>query len=831
MSEMIRKITCSPASSSTGKTNLDRVYRGMRELEYSPTEIRKFSESFSKVGLVAVHLSSYDRWEKLRMRISPDLALNRSELEEAELRASNATTTEEISLVDLTVGTCYPGRAVCGTLCVEPFSSVKIFTTSKASATVINSLLEDKFGRVVRVMINIGTPDTFTNSAQIARAASLYQRGSLIDVHSPVLKRCGWDKGLVMYVDNPEKVHLVTDRRLPASLTSKTADHKLNEAIALFNAMDWFKAAQVYTQCIGRCGQQREIWRSPGEIHSGQAVQAPAEDVLWLAYSGRCATWLQLKNYTKALADANKALELECKLKNHSVEDCISKIHFMKGTALFGLERFQEAAQVFQIALLFNPRDKSVQRALERSKLCHELESVLPSVANIQLSSEDFQSARQQCHNGDLDLSEYFLSGESVSPPISSCYVGPVEIQTREGAGRGLFLTESVVAGQLLLVSQALAFVTNKPKSISSYKSVLTIIGQDLESSARREMTLDIQEDLVTQLACNMLSTTRVLPQVYSLSDGRSDQSKIIPNMNIFFPDPPFCDETADGSNDELSDLDNVNIRILREIVAENAICDSDREGNGRSWGVWSLPSFINHSCHPNSHKIRIGDYLLIFASRDMCVGTEITLPYFDVFQCAEGRLEECVTLGFVCRCRRCLFEQILPCCFSNLQRKVVELLEITILEDDDLSPSSLDKPPSLLRLARLAEALEQEMASNQFTEEARNWIRASIVDPYLACSRLSNDDLRELHPSSPGIRRADRMALLVDAFTAVNAGHELGRRFSAHLLHEVGHEFGWGSPEHVKQEVRVMKIFRAYYGITDPGILRQLIAKVRQDL
>ena len=49
-------------------------------------------------------------------------------------------------------------------------------------------------------------------------------------------------------------------------------------------------------------------------------------------------------------------------------------------------------------------------------------------------------------------------------------------------------------------------------------------------------------------------------------------------------------------------------------------------------FGVWLLPSFINHSCIPNASRINTGrDIMRVHATKDIDPGEEITIPYFDV--------------------------------------------------------------------------------------------------------------------------------------------------------------------------------------------------------
>jgi hypothetical protein len=67
----------------------------------------------------------------------------------------------------------------------------------------------------------------------------------------------------------------------------------------------------------------------------------------------------------------------------------------------------------------------------------------------------------QQSRQGLYDLSNYYLKGkQSGEVPVCADYLGPVVVSdVGRGRGRGLVLTKDVEAGELLLVSNPLAFL------------------------------------------------------------------------------------------------------------------------------------------------------------------------------------------------------------------------------------------------------------------------------------------------------------------------------------------------------------------------------------
>lgn len=98
-------------------------------------------------------------------------------------------------------------------------------------------------------------------------------------------------------------------------------------------------------------------------------------------------------------------------------------------------------------------------------------------------------------------------------------------------------------------------------------------------------------------------------------------------------------------------------------------------------WGLWWLPSFINHSCLPSSSPILVGRALFIFASRDLRAGDEVTRSYFDIFQPLEQRRELSTKgWGFVCHCPRCKLEDALHVPLSRVTKRYTKLVSSSSL-------------------------------------------------------------------------------------------------------------------------------------------------------
>eukprot|EP00002_Diphylleia_rotans_P035521 TRINITY_DN7764_c0_g1_i2.p1 TRINITY_DN7764_c0_g1~~TRINITY_DN7764_c0_g1_i2.p1 ORF type:complete len:420 (+),score=64.34 TRINITY_DN7764_c0_g1_i2:66-1325(+) len=77
------------------------------------------------------------------------------------------------------------------------------------------------------------------------------------------------------------------------------------------------------------------------------------------------------------------------------------------------------------------------------------------------------------------------------------------------------------------------------------------------------------------------------------------------------------------------------------------------------AWGVYTIASFMNHSCYPNAVKYMKGPKLQIFALRDIDPGDEINISYVTLDDSLEERVQVCKDVFFFeCDCVRCSFEK-----------------------------------------------------------------------------------------------------------------------------------------------------------------------------
>lgn len=114
--------------------------------------------------------------------------------------------------------------------------------------------------------------------------------------------------------------------------------------------------------------------------------------------------------------------------------------------ALYGLQRFQECCDVLKVlCIVCEGEDKN-------------FEAVSELLGHVKCRLNEQKRGRTK-----YNFEAMYKDAESVPPIIDyATYKGPIEVQKSSIAGRGLFTTKAVKAGELLLCEKAFQFVYTK---------------------------------------------------------------------------------------------------------------------------------------------------------------------------------------------------------------------------------------------------------------------------------------------------------------------------------------------------------------------------------
>lgn len=602
-----------------------------------------------------------------------------------------------ITLAQMELGKTHRGRVLFGTLCSDAFIM-----------TAVSTCLEDETGKVVKLGIYNAAP---SGSSSFADVQKLFPKGIKVAVKEPYLKRA-LDGRLLVRIDNPANFEKLCTS--DASTHYEVTDRLRTEGNRRFGERDWRRAIQCYTESIAAAAQalssSTDECRKKKDKSSKRSGADRHYQGIVLAYSNRAEAWLKLHMYDKALADCDGALGIDAE---HV------KSLYRKGRALRGLKQYHEACALLQRVLVNHPQSKEAQSELAAIKICLK-------------------------HGGELptDISEFLMQplGSPAQNIMPDCYdyIGPVIIQmTSDGRGRGLFVSKNVKAGEVLLVSNAMAVCRHDPAGMQQ------TLGLHLVDASAKRFNDASEEDLVTEVVSLAMDSQEFLRKLYSLAYSPSQNNMAVPS----------CTGMMESTSDQLTteDLQQIDMGRIREIVRRNAFGD-----NTDSSGLWWLPSFINHSCLPNACALDVGEAMFVHASADIQAGEEITMSYSNPLLPLMLREKACRSWGFQCDCKRCIFERSLQ---HSLQGITLEFISLHEKAKHRLMPAAS------LQSRAIYDRLRKILRSLNVTSVEKQWLLAAYSGSFGASWVFTDCAEETITPDSAAME-------LLEAIKATVPGH-----------------------------------------------------------
>ena len=491
----------------------------------------------------------------------------------------------------------------------------------------------------------------------------------------------------------------------------------------------------------------KEDWREYIAVCS-RIVDGASDDrsVLCSALAHRADARARLGDADAALADCNAALAAD-------------PVHpgalLSKGTILRGLGRYALAAGCFRAAALAAGGGCGADEARELFEQCRRLEA--------------------QARSGAVDLSEWVLAGFAGKCPDLAEYVGPVEVRRSARGGRGVFAVKNVEAGATLMMAKAVA------------------IGRGvLQDTTDGDEKMVVWKDFVDKVLDAAEKCPRTAALIHTLSTGEERQDDlVVPEMALFRQELEGLSLTdgtnmvMQGTREVLVDVDRI-LKVLDvNCLTEDAPAADVLGNNGVvncGVGLWILPSFINHSCHPNARRTHVGDHAIVHASRDIKAGEEITFPYFDVLVPVSKRREASRAWGFECSCDRCRFES----------------------EDFNLKQEILKSENDLVNggdMGALVVRLEEKMRKSMVKERRKVFLRASLWNAYSA-----------VYDSDKLVRKWGRQ-VPSEALVAESIADAVGGNKNVLRAMLRGSKDANGCGNRLEVEDKVVRIGRATYG------------------
>lgn len=494
----------------------------------------------------------------------------------------------------------------------------------------------------------------------------------------------------------------------------------------------------------------KEDWREYIAVCS-RIIDAAATSgdsrVLCSALAHRADAHARLGDAAAGLADCDAAL---------AAEPAHPGALLSKGTFLRRLGRYAAAADCFRAAALAaGGGGAAADEARDLVEQCRRLEA--------------------QARNGAVDLSEWVLAGFAGKIPDLAEYVGPVEVRRSPHGGRGIFAVKNVEAGATLMIAKAVA------------------VGRGvIPDAADSDEKMVVWKDFVGKVLDAAEKCPKTAGLIYTLSTGEErPEELVVPDMAMFRKEPDDVSLTDGSSKTRKTETQEaVHVDRILKVLDVNCLTEdapaADVLGNSGvvncGVGLWVLPSFINHSCHPNARRTHIGDHAIVHASRDIKAGEEISFPYFDVLVPVSKRREASRAWGFECKCDRCRFES----------------------EDSTHKQEFLKSENDLVNggdAGALVVRLEEKMRKSMVKERRKAFLRASFWSAYSA-----------LYDSDKLVRKWGRR-VPSEALVAESIADTVGGNESLLRAMLRGSRDANGCGNRLEVEDKVVRIGRATYG------------------
>ncbi|EFJ37341.1 hypothetical protein SELMODRAFT_403606 [Selaginella moellendorffii] len=399
---------------------------------------------------------------------------------------------------------------------------------------------------------------------------ALYPKGASVTVkkHFRLEGRC--------VVDNPGSVEITSCFPTTMELCQRTSSELRSLGNEHFLRKECLAAVELYNLSISKADNERD-------------------KLLALANAAEC--YLELENFFLALQNAEKALALADATENVPT---LVKLLTRKGRALHGMLQYKDAVQAYKLALsrCSNGEAYNDQRA--------HLIKLMDKSEERDISDDLHRYLSRGCKSDD-------------APPFLD-FVGPVELAPREEGGIGLFATEDIKPGKIVLLSNALGYVRDM---YAEHAAV----------------------DVYVKLLRAALTSRRSWLQLHYLWSQIFDEDNArIPPMQVFKP----------NSDIDWTKKRNVETDKIRQILEHNFKL-------GFLGGVWTLPGFIAHSCRGNLCVVQVGPAKIFRANAKIPKGEELTYSYAPSLEMLPVALRQ-EFLNW-CRCWRCTTEMLYRRC------------------------------------------------------------------------------------------------------------------------------------------------------------------------
>ncbi|PLN80224.1 hypothetical protein BDW42DRAFT_116132 [Aspergillus taichungensis] len=464
--------------------------------------------------------------------------------------------------------------------------------TPTDTMTAVMAIVEDEEGRVLMLQLY--------NQGQELSDAQCLKTGTVLVVKEPYVKVMA-DGDYGIRVDHLSDVSFIPEFGDLVPLLWRTRVTQADE-----NSSSWkTKGSEHFHE---------GDYRSAIQCYSKSLDTNPSPELLVMAQLNRALCFLKSHRFDAALRDVEDVLR---------ASELSEKALFRKAQALYQLRRFKESCETHAVLAEKYPNNTMAVHEYARAS-----------------------SRLLEQESGKYEFKKMILEAKKRQPPTldRGTYIGPVAVKQTQSHGRGLFTTEAVKAGDLLFCEKAFAHAFHYENGSKDLRLLLNV---DTDKA-----TIGTQGELIELIVQKLYKNPSLLPGFVDLHHGTYKSVDAL-EMDVSPVIDSFLVERIISLNcfgcPLLSRESHIKTMKANDDTAKTA------KKQFHSSGVWSMASYINHSCLSNAHRSFIGDMMIVRASRDLPPKTEITFWYQSPINCDPKEIP--VNLqhwGFKCDCLLC---------------------------------------------------------------------------------------------------------------------------------------------------------------------------------
>ncbi|RDL33831.1 SET protein [Venustampulla echinocandica] len=493
---------------------------------------------------------------------------------------------QKISLDDLKLETHHRGCFVTGMTITPPYQFSETIT-----------IIQDESGSVASLILG------FQDDSLLNSGASLPQN-STVAIKEPYVQM-NEDSGYVIRVDHPSDIAVLRGDDPAVSMIMQFVAEKKE-----ISPMEWKKEGdRAYLE--RKYSSAIECYTQAIDAGLKECDQTFVND----AYRKRAFANLAAESFQNAKADI---------LSSCPEEAVDSKACFTIGRAAYELREYEESKNYFEKALQATPNDVKARKEYNRA---------LARIGEQESGNYDFEKMIASVSDRHVRLDHADFNKTSA--------IGPTAY-----AGRGVFTTRDVQAGEIILCEKAFC-LPNMYSGDGPTDSVLYNFNNG--SQTRKFAQVALFQQLVQKLYKNPHLNQRLLELYagdYERSGKEGDMVDGVPIVDSFLI------EAIRIKNCFSSPRISRNLMKRAPPVQEKELTSA----------VWTRAAYTNHSCVPNCGRAFIGDMIVVRALHFLPAGTEVTDQYLSPdasFMYRRNMFPQ--SWGFDCACPLCSAEKRSP--------------------------------------------------------------------------------------------------------------------------------------------------------------------------